>query len=293
MAAFPFRRIAIIGLGLMGGSLALALRAQGFSGSLLGAGGSVNDLQLARAAQRAKAGVVFDLVSEDPADLPLSDVDLLILAVPPAYLPTYFALAAQALPGTAVVTDLASVKGDNVAAGEALLGARYLSSHPLIGAEQHGFAAARADLYSDYRCVLCHAGAPDAEVEARLSQFWESLGAELLLMDAAAHDEALAATSHLPHLLAFAYLDMLGEEPDLTRLAGGGLRDFSRIAASDPELWADILWQNRAAVQRGLRRLQKHLALFDAELTQANPSALATSLARGQHARSRFRFPSQ
>ena len=290
MTAFPFRRIAIIGLGLMGGSLALALRARGFSGSLLGAGGSAADLKLATAA-RDFGRPVFDLVAEDPALLPWGGIDLLILAVPPAHLTAYFSLAAQRLPVTAVVTDLASVKGESLAYAESLFGSRFLSSHPLIGAEQHGFVAARADLYCDYRCLLCRGVTEDVLVQARLRQFWEFLGAEVLVLDAKAHDESLAATSHLPHLLAFAYLELLGDQPDLALLAGGGLRDFSRIAASDPQLWADILLQNRSAVQKGLRRLQARLSVLDEELGRGDHAALAAILERGQQARSQFHFP--
>ncbi|WP_308388351.1 prephenate dehydrogenase/arogenate dehydrogenase family protein [Acidithiobacillus sp. AMEEHan] len=291
MTAFPFQRIAIVGLGLMGGSLALALRALGYTGVLQGAGGSAADLELAQAAQ-GPYGAVFDALCESPAQLPLGTVDLLILAVPPAALPAYFALAAEKLPSTATVTDLASVKANLVAQGEALLGARYLSSHPLIGAEQHGFAAAHAELYRDYRCVLCQGSVTDLEVDERLTQFWTALGAEVLHLDVATHDSALAATSHLPHLLAFAYLDLLGDEPDLALLAGGGLRDFSRIAASDPHLWTDILWQNRAAVRARLLRLQERLAQLDEALAGEDPAPVLTSLSRGKEARSRFRFPS-
>lgn len=291
MSTFPFQNIAIIGLGLMGGSLALALRARGYTGMLQGAGGSATDLELARSAQ-GHDGAVFDEICEDPAELPLGAVDLLVLAVPPAALSAYFALATEKLPSASIVTDLASVKADNVSKGEALLGARYQSSHPLIGAEQHGFAAAHADLYRDYRCILCQGSVTNAEVDERLTGFWTALGAEVLHLDVATHDTALAATSHLPHLLAFAYLELLGAEPELALLAGGGLRDFSRIAASDPRLWADILWQNRAAVRARLARLQEGLGRLDGVLAGEDPAPLLASLSRGQQTRSRFRFPS-
>jgi prephenate dehydrogenase len=292
MLAFPFQRIAIIGLGLMGGSLALALRAQGFTGTMLGAGGSDVDLQSASAAV-VNGMPVFGRVEQDPASLPLAEVDLLVLAVPPSALPQFLQLAAQAASSDIVVTDLASVKADNVRLGESLLGHRFLSSHPLVGAEQKGFAAARAELYRNYRCVLCRGEQTDALVFAQLQQFWQALGAEVLEMSAERHDRALAATSHLPHLLAFAYLEMLGAVgEDLALLAGSGLRDFSRIAASDPQLWADILEQNRSAVRADLQRFQEQLARLDAQLAAGNPAGLAASLARGQRARSQFQFPS-
>ncbi|MEL5848327.1 MAG: prephenate dehydrogenase/arogenate dehydrogenase family protein [Candidatus Igneacidithiobacillus chanchocoensis] len=292
MLAFPFQRIAIIGLGLMGGSLALALRARGFAGTLLGAGGSDPDLQGAAAA--VVHGVpVFDQVEQDPASLPLVETDLLILAVPPLALPQLLQYVAQATRSNTVVTDLASVKAEHVRHGESLLGHRFLSSHPLIGAEQKGFVAARAELYRNYRCVLCPSAQPNTDVLTRLRQFWQTLGAEVLEMSAEAHDRALAATSHLPHLLAFAYLEMLGDaEEDLRLLAGSGLRDFSRIAASDPQLWADILEQNRSAVRADLQRFQEQLARLDAHLATGDRAGLAASLARGQRARSQFHFPS-
>jgi prephenate dehydrogenase len=292
MLAFPFQRIAIIGLGLMGGSLALALRAQGFTGTMLGAGGSDVDLQSASAAV-VNGMPVFGRVEQDPASLPLAEVDLLVLAVPPSALPQFLQLAAQAASSDIVVTDLASVKADNVRLGESLLGHRFLSSHPLVGAEQKGFAAARAELYRNYRCVLCRGEQTDALVFAQLQQFWQALGAEVLEMSAERHDRALAATSHLPHLLAFAYLEMLGAVgEDLALLAGSGLRDFSRIAASDPQLWADILEQNRSAVRAGRRRFQEQLVQLDIQLAAGDRAGLAASLARGQQARSQFVFPS-
>lgn len=291
MSRFPLQRIAIIGLGLMGGSLALALRQRGFDGSLFGADQSAANLALAGSAQKTSAEPVFDALVADAAALPWSEIDLLVLAVPPAALPFYYALAAGQLSAAAIVTDLASVKGEHVAQAEALLGSRFLSSHPLIGAERQGFAAARAELYTDYRCVLCPGTESDGAVEEALRQFWQALGAQVIVLSSTDHDQALAATSHLPHLLASTYLALLADDASLEELAGSGLRDFSRIAASDPPLWAEILGQNRVAVLHWLRRLQGQLALVEAELAKNDQAALRSTLARGQAARARFHFP--
>ena len=279
----------------MGGSLALALREAGFSGVLLGAGGSAGDLEQARSATGPRAGdgrPVFGAVHGALADLPLEDLDLVVLAIPPAGLESCFGELAGRISARCLVTDLASVKGPACAAGRRLLGARHLGSHPLVGSERHGFAAASAALYRGSRCVLTPvAGTGPHPGLAPLRQFWEALGCGVLVMDPGEHDQALAATSHLPHLLAFAYMAGLDAGDGLGELAGGGLRDFSRIAASDPALWPDILLQNRTAVRERLHGFRGALDTLDALLGAGDGPGLRKTLALGRATRQKFRFP--
>ncbi len=287
----PFSRIAIIGLGLMGGSLALALRAHGYAGALWGSGGSPEDLHLAAKAQDASGKSIFTELYAEVPELPWEQLDFLILAVPPAHLSSYLVLASERLPAAAMVTDLASVKGDLLTLGESLLGKRYVSSHPLIGSEGRGFGSASAELYQDYRCVLCPGSDGPAQALSQVAAFWQFLGAELLILDGRMHDTILAATSHLPHLLAFAYLAGFAERKELWNCAGGGLRDFSRIAAANPKLWTEILLCNREAVGQELRNFRQRLAQVEEFLEHADATALENFLAQGQEARSRFLFP--
>ncbi|MGC9239386.1 MAG: prephenate dehydrogenase [Acidithiobacillus sp.] len=292
--SWPFRTVAVLGLGLMGGSLALALRRSGYAGVLLGAGGSPEDLRLAAAARYPAAdgtAPVFDRCSDDPAQLPWATVDLVVLATPPAALPEMFRRLREWIPATTVVTDLASVKGEIVATGAALLGRRYLSAHPLVGGERHGFAAATGDLYAEALVLLTPGAAGADERALGLVPFWEGLGCRVRTMSPAEHDDALAATSHLPHLLAYAFMASLGDSDALRDLGGSGLRDFSRIAESDPALWTDILLHNREAVRRRLQALRHTLDDLDAALAEARAPALEEVLARARSRRQQFRFP--
>jgi len=278
----------------MGGSLALALRRRGYGQLLLGAGGSPEDLRLAKAARYAGADgplPVFDYCSDDPAQLPWAQVDLVVVAAPPAALPELFRQLREWIPASTVVTDLASVKENIVATGTQLLGGRYLSAHPLVGGERHGFAAATAELYGE-ALVLLTPGAEGADgVVQSLEQFWRSLGCRVRSLSPAEHDDALAATSHLPHLLAYAYMASLDDGDRLAELGGSGLRDFSRIAESDPALWTDILLHNRNAVRRRLHALNRTLATLDTALAEAKAPTLRDTLAVARSRRQQFHFP--
>ncbi|MGK9451639.1 prephenate dehydrogenase [Acidithiobacillus caldus] len=283
-----------MGLGLMGGSLALALRHGGYAHRLFGAGGSPEDLRLAAAAEYPRGDgtdPVFDLCREDPAELPWAEVDLVVVATPPATLAEIFGQLREWISETCVVTDLASVKGDLVASGTALLGGRYLSAHPLVGGERHGFAAATAELYADALILLTPGGEGVDPRALALQQLWEALGCRVRMLSPGEHDDALAATSHLPHLLAYAFMASLNDSDALRDLGGSGLRDFSRIAESDPALWTDILLRNREAVRRRLQTVRHTLDHLDGLLAQGSAAALGDILATARARRRQFRFP--
>ena len=162
----------------------------------------------------------------------------------------------------------------------------------MVGGEKTGFAAARESLYQGTRVILTPLPGQAPNAVDALSDFWQSLGATVSQMTPEDHDQALAATSHLPHLLAFAYMAGLDDQaPALRDLAGGGLRDFTRIAASDPDLWAAILWENRAIVEQHLQALQKTLGNVEQILAGNDRSALRALLERGRDCRQQFQFP--
>jgi prephenate dehydrogenase len=232
-------RLAVVGLGLLGGSVALAARSRGIAREVVGATRSA-DAQ----AEALAAGAVDQIA-------PLAEVargaDLVVLATPVG------AMAATVrqldlAPG-AVVTDVGSVKAPLVDTLPGLLppGCCYVGSHPMAGSHHRGMAHARADLFEGAVCVVTEASDPSAG--QRVVAFWEALGAQVVRRSAVAHDAEVAWVSHLPHLLAFAFAGSLAAAPAASAaLAGAGFRDFTRIARSDAELWADILIANRKAL---------------------------------------------
>ena len=287
MPDFPFHRVAIVGLGLIGGSVAKALRATDFSGTVWGV---VADKEEARRIRKA-AGKWQITLSHVLAPA-LQDADLVILATPPQMLMAQLPEVARLVSPTAVVSDVASVKAPVAQLGAQLLGDRFVAAHPLVGGEKTGFSAARKRLYQGARVVLTPSPDQAGGSLEVMRTFWQMLGATIVQMTPEAHDYALAATSHVPHLLAFAYMAGLeGQADALQQLAGGGLRDFSRIAASDPRLWADILWENRAAVRQHLSTVQRTLGAAERMLEGNDAQALNDLLGRGQRCRQQFQFP--
>ncbi|WP_291524230.1 prephenate dehydrogenase [Acidithiobacillus sp.] len=287
MPDFPFQRVAIVGLGLIGGSVAKALRAADFSGTVWGVVADKEEaMRIRKAAGKWQVKLSHVLA---PA---LQDADLVILATPPQVLMAQLPEVARLASPTAVVSDVASIKVPVAQLGARLLGNRFVAAHPLVGGEKTGFGAARKGLYQGARVILTPLpGQADGSLEA-MRTFWQMFGATIVQMTPEAHDHALAATSHVPHLLAFAYMAGLEDQANvLQQLAGGGLRDFSRIAASDPRLWAEILWENRAAVRQHLSTVQRTLGAAERMLAGNDAQALNDLLGRGQRCRQKFQFP--
>lgn len=299
--ASPAARIVIIGPGLMGGSVAKALRTVGgFAGRIhvvnqsAGEGGAVRKATYTekRPGQKSRRSKLVDACFSrlGPA---VDGADLVLVATPPQTIPAIFRALGKDLPPRTMVTEIASVKGEIAALGKALFGHRYVGSHPLVGSEQQGFQAAKATLFRGARCVLTPLDKGDDQTLAVLRRFWSALGCEVLEMSPQEHDARLAKTSHLPHLLAYAYMAFLGKSDPaaLQSLGGGGLRDFSRIAASDPALWRQILQENRHHLHADLSRFRAVLEDLDHALMDEDPSILQGILVQGQAARAQFQFP--
>jgi prephenate dehydrogenase len=276
----PFERAAIVGVGLIGGSLALAGRAAGQFGEVVGIGRSEANLAVARA-----RGIV-DRTVRDGSEL--GPVDLVVLAVPVRSTATMAqALLPHLRPGT-VITDVGSVKGTVVAACEAVLpGDRpFVGGHPIAGSERAGAAAADPALFRGAPCILTPSPRTDRAALGRVRTLWEAVGARVHEMTAAEHDRALAWVSHLPHLVAYALVGALARrDGGLAALAGGGWRDTTRVAASPPELWRDILLANADAVLAATDAFSAEVARLRAAVAAGDAAALLALLEAAAAAR--------
>jgi prephenate dehydrogenase len=277
-----FERAAIVGVGLIGGSLALAARAAGLIGETVGVGRSEANLAVARA-----RGIV-DRSTRDVAAI--GRVDLVVLAVPVrSTAATAAALLPHLAPGT-VVSDVGSVKGEVVEQLEALLPADrpFVGAHPIAGSERAGAAAADAALFRGARCVLTPTPRTDPGALGRVRALWEGVGARVEEMTPRAHDQALAWTSHLVHVLAYALVRAIaGDDPALLAAAGPSLRDATRIAASPAELWRDIFLANADAVLATIDGFGAELAALRAAIAAGDAAALETLLAAAVEAKTR------
>ena len=249
----PFHRLAVLGLGLLWGSVALAARERGVATRVAG-GARRADVR----AQALARGAVDEAGDFESA---AAGADLVVLATPVFAMPEAVRRIASGLAPGAIVTDVGSVKGELALVLPGLLpaGAHYVGSHPMAGSHRSGFEHARADLFEGAACVVTEA--PHAGLRERVCEFWRALGARVVLRDAATHDAEVAWMSHLPHALAFAFAGALRAAPaDAFEVAGAGFRDFTRIAHSEPELWADILAANRKALAAPLQGAGQALA---------------------------------
>jgi prephenate dehydrogenase len=242
--------VAVLGLGLLGGSLAWAARRRGVAAEVIGATRS-------EAAQaRALRDGAVDAV--EPPERAVAGAELVVLATPITAMPELLRRAAPQLAEGAVVTDVGSVKGPLAEVLPGLLPshARYVGSHPMAGSHERGMEAATPDLFEGSTCIVC-APAGDAGAE-RLTAFWQALGCRVVRRDAERHDLEVAWMSHVPHALAFAFAAALaGAPPGAREVAGPGFRDFTRIAHSDPELWADIFQANHKALAAPLQAVRR------------------------------------
>ncbi len=252
-----FQRVAILGVGLIGGSLARDLRASGSVGEVVGI--EPDPATLDRARQRG----LIDRGETDP-ESGVRDADVVVVAVPVGSFGEALAAIRPGLSEGVVVTDVGSVKGPVQAeAEEALAGAAaFVGGHPIAGTEDSGVDAAVPDLFRDALCVLTRTGTTPEWAVTRIRRLWEGVGGEVVCMDPEEHDRILAATSHLPHMLAFALIRTfagLSAGPGVERFAAGGFRDLTRIAGSDAIMWRDIALANAPALLATIDRFQERL----------------------------------
>jgi prephenate dehydrogenase len=282
-----FARVAVIGVGLIGGSFALALKAARLAGTVTGAGRGAANLKLA-----LEQGVI-DSIAADAADA-AKDADLVLVAAPVAQFAGIFSAIAPVLKPGALVTDAGSTKRDVVAAARAGLGeklAQFVPAHPIAGAERSGAAAASAELFKGRRVVLAPLAENPPEAVSAVEQAWTACGARVGRMNPEEHDAVLAAVSHLPHLLAYALVHEVAGRENAAQLFGyaaGGFRDFTRIASSHPEMWRDICVANRDALLAELARYQAKLEALRPLVAAGDGAALERLFAESRAARNRW-----
>ena len=272
------QRLAVLGLGLLGGSVAKAVRAAGLAREIVGIGRDAARLEPAR-----RDGTV-DRVTTDVA-AGVRGADVVVLATTVDAIERQLETVARTVEADALVTDVGSTKAGIVAAAERLAAGRpfpFVGSHPMAGSEQAGYAVSRADLFRGATVIVTPTDRTPPALVKNAGAFWESLGAgRIVQLDPQAHDRAVAAISHLPHVAAFALVDAVARfEPGAFEVAARGFRDTTRIAASDPEVWCTILLANRAAVVDSLAVFREALDALERLIVTGDAAALQAAIAR-------------
>jgi len=278
-----FNKIVIFGVGLIGGSFALALKEAGAAREIVGLGRRPESL-----AEAVRLGVIDRAATEAKE---VADADLVLVASPVGQMPEIFARIAPHLGDKTVVTDGGSTKNDVIAAARAALGekiAAFVPAHPIAGAENSGAAAAKSDLYMGRKVVITPLPENSEEARSKVEKAWRLCGAKIHLLEPEQHDRVFAAVSHLPHFLAFALVRDLALRADADvffDFAASGFRDFTRIAASHPEMWRDICIANRDALLEEISAYQKQVEEFKVALQNRDGAALEEGFAVARLAR--------
>jgi prephenate dehydrogenase len=278
-----FDHVAIVGVGLIGGSFAKGLKAAGLARRITGVGRSGANLRRA-----LELGVIDDVATDAQV---YGAADLILIATPVGQMGAIMAQIAPRLKPDAVATDAGSTKSDVAALARQHFGARlprFVPAHPIAGAELSGVEAARTGLYQDKKVVIAALPETAADAVARVRAAWEACGARIFEMTPRQHDETFAAVSHLPHLLAFALVDDIARRPQadlLFQYAASGFRDFTRIAGSSVEMWRDIAVANQVALLAELDAYLAALARMRAMLAAGDGAALAGVFAHARQAR--------
>jgi prephenate dehydrogenase len=280
-------QLGVFGTGLIGASFALAAKRAGAAAQVLGYDHSQAALDEALA-----LGIV-DRACDSPAAL-AAGADLILVAVPVGAFRDVLTTIASHLKPNAWVMDVGSTKASAIADARAALGeafSRFVPAHPIAGAEKSGPAAANADLFRNRYAILTPTPETQSALVARATTLWERIGARLVRMDAAAHDTIFSAVSHLPHLASFALVaEYAGRSngPELFRFAGGGFRDFARIAGSSPAMWRDIALANREAVLADMDSYIAALQRMRQDIAEGDANALHETMASARQMRERW-----
>lgn len=282
------RHLAVIGLGLIGGSLARALRAAGEVGRISGF-----DPDPLQRAQALKLGVIDEV--HDQAPEAVADADLVILAVPVLRTAEAYAACVPGLRPETVVSDVGSTKQsvlrDIAAVCGGKLPPRFVAAHPIAGTEKSGVANSQTELFRNHRVIITPHEHQDAAARQLVARLWQAIGARVVEMSPAQHDAIFAATSHLPHVLAYSFVDMLARQERSSEIfpnAGGGFRDFTRIASSSPQMWHDVLRANEAAVAELLERQIEELQQIRRMMAESRWDELKALFERARAARERY-----
>ncbi len=284
-----FEQLGLIGCGLMGGSFALALKRAGLVKRVVGYSKSPSTTERAR-----QMGVID--IEAPSALLAVSGADIVLLAVPVAATEPTLKAIRHLVNKDVLIMDVGSTKRDVIDAARRVLRDQvgvFVPAHPIAGKELAGVEHADADLYTGRQVILTPIERTQVTQLERARQLWTALGCQVKEMSPEAHDAAYAAVSHLPHMIAFALMNAIqaqAQAEDFLSLAGPGFRDFTRIAASDPAVWRDILLSNREELLAQSRLFQRSLHALETALNAGNPDALETLIEQASHARARWRM---
>jgi prephenate dehydrogenase len=281
------KKLVIFGVGLIGGSVALALKKAGVDTRIVGVSRTRNSLNEALA---------LGIIDEAEADIEMAvrDADMIMLAAPVAQTTKILTSIQPFLSQHTVITDAGSTKTDVLASAKAVLGnqfCQFVGGHPIAGAEKSGAAAALADLFVGKNVVLTPAAETNPAAITAVHDLWRSCGANVSSMPAEQHDAIFAAVSHLPHLLAFALVDDIASRPNAAQLfsfAASGFRDFTRIAGSHPEMWRDISMANKEALLNEISAYEVELATLKQLLSNSDSAGLEALFERASHARNQW-----
>ena len=284
-----FNKICIIGVGLIGGSIALAARKKKLCSDIVGFGRLEDNKNLDLA--QAK-GIIdhhyFDIKSA------VQGADCVVIATPVGVIEDIFIQLKDHWSDSAVYSDVGSTKVNVVEAVEKVFGfmpENFVPTHPIAGAEQSGAEAAIDSLFDKKRLIITPTLETSQQSLSKMQQFWEMLGASISIMDVEHHDHVLAATSHLPHILAFSLVDLLGkkdEKNEIFKFAAGGFKDFTRIASSDPSMWRDICLANKNEITQLIQQLQNELEKISKMLENDESQMLFDTFDNARKARQRF-----
>ena len=286
-----FNQLGVIGCGLMGGSFALALKRAGLVKRVIGYSKSPSTTELAK-----RLGVID--VAAESALLAVSGSDIVLVAVPVAATEATFNTVRHGIKEGMLVMDVGSTKRDVVDTARRVLRQQignFVQAHPIAGSEQSGVAHADASLYNNRQVILTPLPQTQPDLLRKATDVWTAIGAQVLRMTPENHDAAFAAVSHLPHLLAFAYFSAIANQPagrDFLSLAGPGFRDFTRIAASDPAVWRDILLANREEVLKQSQRFRFALDALEHVMLAGNTQALEDLVRSASDARGAWQIGS-
>ena len=285
-----FKKVVIIGVGLIGGSLGLIIKQQGLASAVIGVGRRIENLELA-----VKLGAID--AYESQVINAVNDADCVILATPVDTYAAHLREWGDRLPSGTIVSDVGSVKGALVEEAERLLPAhvRFVGAHPIAGKEKSGVAYATSDLFHGARCLVTPTKQTDSEALDKVCQLWKATGSIVSSLDPYVHDFVLGGVSHLPHVAAFALMQTLselqgklGSAETLLEYSGGGLRDTTRIAASSPEMWRDICLANRENLSDMIAVYIRHLEQFKDFVENTDGTGLEKIIEQAKHAREKL-----
>ncbi|MEM6998334.1 MAG: prephenate dehydrogenase/arogenate dehydrogenase family protein [Pseudomonadota bacterium] len=280
-------RLSIIGLGLIGGSLARALR----KAKLVGHVTACN-----RGEETLKKAVELNVIDDYTLDIneAVKGMDVIVIGTPLSTTEKLLPKIAASIDAKTVLTDVGSAKASVVNAARKTLGqnfSQFVPGHPIAGTEQSGVEASFAELFIDHRVILTPVEETCSKAHKLIIEMWQAVGADVIDLDVMHHDEVLAATSHLPHMLAYALVDCLAsmqERDEIFKYAAGGFADFTRIASSNPDMWHDICFSNRDALLKSLDSFSDHIAQVKSAIESSDSDRLLEIFKRAKQARDKF-----